>query len=204
MTINQKQKGKRVELDFVHWLKENQVLSARRSEQYNGAAGLSDVLALTELPSWHIEVKGVKAPKISRSIFTSWVAQVLRDNKCNQHGVIAFKPNNYDFMCAVLDSTVRAHKSGYSTITISNEIIYPLIEDSITPHIDFKKKQKEIQVLNALQYEGALPLSDKDIRFAYMVYVDNTAYAVQIMSASAWLHMALEGEKNKQQVLFPK
>lgn len=52
-----KAKGKRRELEFAHLLKELGATSARRTEQYNGKAGDSDVVA-EELPSFFIEVKG--------------------------------------------------------------------------------------------------------------------------------------------------
>ena len=55
MTINSKQKGKRGELELVHWLKERGH-EARRGQQYAGGTDSPDVICET-LPGVHIEVK---------------------------------------------------------------------------------------------------------------------------------------------------
>lgn len=53
---NSKQKGKRIELEFVHFLQE-QGFHAKRSQQYCGANSDADV-EVVELPKFHFEVKG--------------------------------------------------------------------------------------------------------------------------------------------------
>lgn len=53
MTINSKQKGKRGELEFSHFLRDHGYSEARRGQQYNGLEG-EDVIGL---PGFHIEVK---------------------------------------------------------------------------------------------------------------------------------------------------
>lgn len=55
MPVNSRQKGKRGELEAVKFLK-SLGFDARRTQQYSGAEGTSDVTCL-DLPDWHIEVK---------------------------------------------------------------------------------------------------------------------------------------------------
>lgn len=59
-------KGKRGELDWVHFLKENGFPNARRSVQYNGRPGTAaDVVGLQYL---HMEVKNVERLNIRKAM----------------------------------------------------------------------------------------------------------------------------------------
>lgn len=64
--MNSRQKGKRGELFFVHWLRDNFGLDARRGQQYCGANGDADVVG--GFPDTHCEVKFVQALNISKAM----------------------------------------------------------------------------------------------------------------------------------------
>lgn len=92
--INSRQKGKRIELEIVNWMKDQGVLSAHRTQQFNGALGLADIEAKTELPSFHIEAKGTKDARLGRAKWLDWYHQLERD--CPEHmiSVLFHKANN--------------------------------------------------------------------------------------------------------------
>lgn len=104
MTINAKQKGKRVELEVAHFLISQGFPSARRTQQYNGGEGLSD-LVCEDLAEWHIESKGTKSGHLTRSLLNNWWEQIERDcpdnltpvifNKANGKNLIAIMPANH-------------------------------------------------------------------------------------------------------------
>lgn len=96
MPINQCRKGKRVELELVHFLKDNGLASARRSEQHNGCEGLSDVL-VPELPHFHIESKGTKPSELPQSKLRDWIVQMDRDCPSNQIPVLFWKANGKEW-----------------------------------------------------------------------------------------------------------
>lgn len=57
MAVNSKRKGRTGEQEAVTFLKSLGYADARRTQQYNGAAGDSDVVCPDSLPGLHIEVK---------------------------------------------------------------------------------------------------------------------------------------------------
>lgn len=61
-----KNKGKRRELEFAHFLQERGCPSARRTQQFNGK-GESDVVC-EELPFIHIEVKGEEKLNVHKAM----------------------------------------------------------------------------------------------------------------------------------------
>ena len=68
--MNSKQKGKRGELEAVKILKELGIGNPRRSQQYSGVAGSSDLVGV---PGIAIEVK--RQERASYSHLVDWVAQ---------------------------------------------------------------------------------------------------------------------------------
>lgn len=97
MPVNSKQKGKRIELEIVHWLKNRGISSAQRSAQFQGMGlGDSDVIAKTELPKFHLEVKGRKEKYIYNSLLRDWWDQLENDCPEDQIPVIFFVANNED------------------------------------------------------------------------------------------------------------
>jgi hypothetical protein len=105
MVINQKLKGKRIELDIVHWLKSHGVESAQRTQQYSGTEGTSDIICPNELPEWHIECKGTKSGLLIRSQLLKWYEQVGRDCPVDKQAVILNKSNGKELIALMPFST---------------------------------------------------------------------------------------------------
>lgn len=83
--VNSKQKGKRGELLWAHWLKDHGCCSARRSQQFNGGEGLSDVLC-EELSKFAHEVKFVENLNLQKAM-----DQSIRDAKGKFIPIVAHK-----------------------------------------------------------------------------------------------------------------
>lgn len=91
---NSKKKGSRVEREWVNFLKERGVFSARRTQQYCGANSDSDVETAVELPFIHHEVKGVEALNIYDAI-----EQAVADAaKSGRTPIVAHKKNFKPFL----------------------------------------------------------------------------------------------------------
>lgn len=120
--VNSKQKGSRVELELVHWLKERGCTSARRTAQFNGKSpdSLSDVVAFDELPSFHLESKGTKNKSIERSKLIAWTTQIKRDCPINKFPVVFIKSNNVDWIGMMLCPT-------YKLLIKPQAVQYPLV-----------------------------------------------------------------------------
>ena len=91
MTINSRQKGKRIELQAAKKLTETLGCSARRSQQYCGEAGDADLI--TDLPKTHIEVKGVERLNIYKAI-----EQAESDKKYHDIPIVIHKKNGKPFL----------------------------------------------------------------------------------------------------------
>ena len=72
--MNSRDKGKRGELEWAHWLTDRG-FPARRGVQYSGGAGSADVAH--DIPGVHFEVKRVE--KGSMYTMYAWLAQAERD-----------------------------------------------------------------------------------------------------------------------------
>jgi len=97
--MNSRQKGKRGELYFVHWLRDNFGLDARRGQQYCGANGDADVVG--GFPNTHCEVKFVEALNITRAI-----GQAVSD--CGDSiPYVAHKKNHGDLLITVRASDLK-------------------------------------------------------------------------------------------------
>ena len=64
--VNSKQKGKRGELDFANWMKENWKISARRGQQFKGSPDSPDLI--TSLSAIHFEVKLVERLNVQEAM----------------------------------------------------------------------------------------------------------------------------------------
>lgn len=104
--INSKSKGKRGELSLVHVLRDAGFLEARRTAQYCGKEGTSDV---TGLPGIHVEVKNVQRLNIWEAL-----AQSKRDAEAEGKGdipAVFFKRNYCGWYVALpLVDFVRLYK----------------------------------------------------------------------------------------------
>lgn len=100
--VNQNQKGKRIERELVDWFKAHGYI-ARRTHQYSGnkeVIGSAD-LVVENLPSLHVESKGIKSPKINRSTLIAWQKQVITDCPMGRSWVIMIKGNHSFWLAAV-------------------------------------------------------------------------------------------------------
>lgn len=93
-----KSRGRRVETDIVYWLKEVGIETARRTSQFSGKEGTSDV-TIPELSNWHIEVKGHSSHVLPQSMLKSWVLQLRRDCPKDSKSVIIWQPNRQPPIC---------------------------------------------------------------------------------------------------------
>lgn len=98
--MNSKQKGKRGELEFVHFLKDNYGIQAARTQQYCGNTGKADVDADGPLKDFHIEVKRREAGNPY-----DWVEQATNDASEDKIPFVAHKRNNRDWI-AIIDMTL--------------------------------------------------------------------------------------------------
>lgn len=94
--MNSRQKGKRGELEFVHFLKAHGI-EARRGQQYAGGTDSPDVIAGGVLEPCHIEVKRREAGNPY-----DWLDQAKRDSPQYKIPVVAHKRNGKDWI-AILD-----------------------------------------------------------------------------------------------------
>lgn len=105
--INSKSKGKRGELDLVHFLRHAGFPEVRRTAQYCGKAGTSDV---TGLPGIHVEVKNVQRLNIWEAL-----AQSKRDSEADGNGdspAVFFKRNRSGWYVALpLSDFIRLYAS---------------------------------------------------------------------------------------------
>jgi len=90
---NSRDKGKRGELEWVHYLKDKGY-EARRGQQFNGINGDADVVS--NLPI-HWEVKRVEKLNIDLAI-----EQAIRDARDGNTPIVAHRKNGKTWMCTML------------------------------------------------------------------------------------------------------
>lgn len=93
--VNSRQKGKRGELEACHYLKDEFGITARRTQQFCGKAGDSDIV-LEDLPQLHVEVKRVEALNIHKAI-----EQAESDCKPGQVPVVLHRKNGKPWLATV-------------------------------------------------------------------------------------------------------
>lgn len=96
--MNSRQKGKRGELEFVHFLKDRKI-EARRGQQYAGGTDSPDVIAGGCVSQVHFEVKRREAGNPY-----DWLAQAKHDvmGSHDKFPVVAHKRNGKEWI-AILD-----------------------------------------------------------------------------------------------------
>jgi len=178
--VNAKQKGKRVELEIAHWLGQFG-LEARRTQQFNGAEGLSDVVC-EQLRDWHIEVKGTASPTLPKSILAKWYAQIFRDCPVDQKPVIFNKANGKDIVAIVPLGVWKVIRPVNDTIYFST-----CVEDSINPSEQLNTIRKTVLLLSIA--EGM-----KDIRTIGVYYALDVekGEALVFIDGSDFLHLIRE------------
>lgn len=187
--VNQKKKGSRIELELVHWLKNHGIESARRTQQFSGKEGTSDIVAPDELPNWHIESKGTKSSLLTRSTIKKWLTQVKTDSK-QKYSVILNKANSKDLVALIPFSTWKDLKhletSKYTVNVVVTESIHAV--DGLV----------EAQTITKL-LEHIVSLPNDTIATYYFstdpMHLDNKDLALSniavILLAEHWLQVAL-------------
>lgn len=91
MAINSRSKGKRGELELSKWLREHGH-DARRSQQFCGAAGDSDIQS-ESLSHFHIECK-----RTERGNLYEWLDQASREAKRTKMPIVMHRKNNREWV----------------------------------------------------------------------------------------------------------
>ena len=112
MATNSRQKGKRGEREAAAYLRELGFEDARRTQQYCGTEGNSDVVCPDSLPGLHIEVKygyPLSSFDICTSLFAKAVERAVADSE--EDWCILWKPHRYkiwrlSFYAAMPDALV--------------------------------------------------------------------------------------------------
>ena len=188
--INSKDKGKRIELLVSNWLKDRGCLSARRSQQYNGIAGTSDVLA-DELPNVHIECKGTTSPTIPRCLLTKentkkpgWILQVVRDCPKDRSWVIFFKANNHDLITIIDTNEFKLIADGnISPIAVAGDSFSPGLE--LTKANKIMSTIKNFNIAMGYAYEDSTPI---------VVYEVLEGFNIVAVEADVWLNWKLNAK----------
>lgn len=94
--MNSRNKGKRGELELVHFLKDRGI-EARRGQQYAGGTDSPDVIASKPLQDVHLEVKRREAGNPYH-----WLAQATNDAGEGKVPVVAHKRNGKEWI-VILD-----------------------------------------------------------------------------------------------------
>lgn len=94
--INSKQKGKKGELEVANYLK-SKGLTARRTQQYCGTEGTSDVVC-DQWPSVHIEVKRNEQLNVEKAL-----QQAINDSKStNKLPIVVHRKNREQWKVTLL------------------------------------------------------------------------------------------------------
>lgn len=154
--INQCQKGKRVERELVNWFKERNIPDAKRTEQYSGDTGDSDVEAPESLPSFFIESKGTKSATLGKAKIKAWVKTAVAQCSSHQIPVIFHRADNYDWL-GILPAEVFFVLTD-TTFAVDYEL-FVAQGSSVTPAPIFAIKAHNEKVYKALRAKSnTLPL----------------------------------------------
>lgn len=136
-SINACKKGKAVERELVHLLKEHGVEDAQRSAQHEGNGEASDVKAKS-LWMFHIECKGEKNPTLTPSTLKRWISQLERDCPEGRIPILFHKANNSPWiaMCyPCFTTSLSPFKLCYS--------VHPVVDASFNPSTLLNKARTE-------------------------------------------------------------
>ena len=112
---NSRAKGKRGELEYAHWLRDNFGLDARRGQQYCGLAGNADVVG--GFPNTHAECKWTESLNIIRAM-----GQAVADcgdaipyvvhKKNRQQMMITVRASDLKEFCMAVTATITKQEAG--------------------------------------------------------------------------------------------
>lgn len=181
-----------MERSIVSWLKSRGVESARRSAQHcglptDGSTGQldnSDVIAPIELPSWHIESKGTKNPKLPASKVKAWFKQLSDDCTKGKLGVVLHTADAYSPV-ALLPFDI------YKAIALEVGSMSVAAEESFSPAPELMKMEKGCRIYALLTGKGL-----EAFRFTGAIAFEPVPGAIIIaINSNLWLAWALEFEK---------
>jgi Holliday junction resolvase len=94
-----KRKGGEREREWVLFLKEHGILSARRTSQFNGKEGLADVIAPGDMDLFHQEVKGCEQLNLWKAL-----EQANRDSRKEKGAtpIVAHRKNGSGWIVSML------------------------------------------------------------------------------------------------------
>jgi hypothetical protein len=113
--MNSRAKGKRGELYYVHWLRDNFGLEARRGQQYCGANGDADVVG--GFPNTHAEVKFVESLNITRAM-----GQAVSDASGDAIPYVVHKKNHGDLLITVRANDLKEFSKSVVNTIIKSEV----------------------------------------------------------------------------------
>lgn len=184
--INGKQKGSAGERGLASWLRESGCPSARRTQQYSGTEGTSDVVA-DELSEWHIEHKATKSAKIEPSKLIKWFEQVRTDCPAGKLSVIINTPNARERVAILPFVTVehlRNHLSNFTQL----QLTYVDTLSRIAYDFEYliRKMMNEWACRTAMQDVFSAPW----MGLMGSVLTKYGAEYYMVFSADVWLHFA--------------
>lgn len=190
--VNAKQKGSRGEREFAEWLRENGCASARRTQQYCGTEGTSDI-TVQELSEWHIEHKATKSAKIAPSMLKAWFKQVRTDCPADKLPVIINTPNGRGRVAILPLRTVETLRA---TVGVFSNVQLLYVDTALGNAHDFEYLLRKIEDEWTCRHNtqdilvspwlglvggirGGIPLGEVNEYF-------------MMFKASTWLHFAKE------------
>lgn len=184
--VNAKQKGSRGERGLAEWLRECGCPSARRTQQYCGTEGTSDV-TVEELPEWHIEHKATKVAKIAPSMLAKWFSQVRTDCPAGKLPVIINTPNGRERV-AILPLVTVNHLRGNLPSFTELQLMYVDTLSGIGHDFEYliQKMMNEWACRTMLQDVFSAPW----LGLVGSVRVKEEAEYFMVLSADVWLHLA--------------
>lgn len=198
MAINVCKKGKRVERELVHFLKDHGCSDTKRSQQHCGAPqafgqdNAPDVVS-ANLPHWHIESKGVKKCQLNRAQIYKWYDQVTRDAKPGQSKVVLAKANNQEFIAILtFDSWLELRKvmeSGVAAVSYYSQVE---VGASIDPFSGLDTMTGMLKVLFVA--EGTM--KDTVPLIYYGLDTTDKNIVLVMLRAEDWVSLALKHEQS--------
>ena len=109
---NSRAKGKRGELEYAHWLRDNFGLDARRGQQYCGLAGNADVV--NGFPNTHPECKWTESLNLGKAMM-----QTVADCGGDAIPYVVSKKNRQDMLITVRANDLKEFCTAVVTTIIS-------------------------------------------------------------------------------------
>lgn len=128
-------------------------MDGKRTEQHCGNAGDADV-EIFNLPDFHIESKGTKGSKLSKSTLLKWHEQIKNDCPHNKIPFIQFTANGKEPLILITTETLQE-------LRLDPKALFPgliCVDESIEPHKELLRQRKILQVQRKCL--GDIPFKD--------------------------------------------